>query len=300
MKPLAELAPDHIHPVLGLTAERIAGELNDEGIVREVVVDWNPPSSKGVIPSVHFRDFTSDLLSTCGGVIVRNVLDPKKVGGWYSAADELFRLGTETLSRHARVPPGRLGYTPPGVESVRYAGPNRMRHFFDFAPGMNVPIGFGSVMTGAWTGLYEVARGVLGEISSSGQWLTSIAHGGAHHLRSAQYLNECADPLAVLFPAHFDWSLVTLFVGGAKSGLAVQSGVRWYGVEIPSDAVLVGAGTMLKLYRPDIPPLRHRVIADATGRVSLFFFTEPPFGTVLPNGELVKNMIARLEKETRH
>ena len=291
--PLAELNPEFVHPITKQTIGKISENL-EKDFLRPVVIDWEAPSATEVLCS-------NDSLINHGAMILRHVVDPQEIQGWYAAAKDLFSIDSAELRRYPRKFPSRSGYTPPGIEGVRYDGPSNLRHFFDFKPEVITPSAiFNSEMTKAWQKLHAIAMTILAKLSGNGETkLDQIIQNGEHHLRVAQYLNDQTATFSVLFPPHLDWSLITVFAGGVNSGLAIRIGQRWHRVEIPEDAVLIGAGTMLRLYKPEVPSMRHRVMADSLERISLFLFTEPRHDEILPNGETVGHMIARLEKETR-
>lgn len=236
-----------------------------------------------------------------GFLHISNVVDPQKVENLRKEAYRVFR-DTGSIAKHAYRNNGRSGFTPPGIEGVTGNKADYSRQFWDshldqISEGKfcdhsrrlvdqmrNLAVEMSVIMSGVF---YYMEQG-LGPLSSG---LHKAMLEGDHGLRATHYPPIPAPPDGILFPSHRDFSLGTIFIGGAEPGLQIDKNGTWHDVENPLGDLTLVAGGMLRYWtggpkHPDrIGGLRHRVIHAADERLSLSHFLEPAADTDLPYSE---------------
>ena len=311
LRPLADLAPDLVHPVSGVSVRGMLA-VCDTSSVRQADRQWGAheaDDTASLIPSVAYArmltpNFLGDALHACGAVRVEHAFMPHLSEGFLRAAGHAFALPADVKQRSRRVG-GRPGFTPPGVERVTGHGPDLLRHFWDVWPGTHTTEkevrAFYEAATRMWTWLGELALGALGLLDRAyGTSLQSGAVGGDHMLRTSQYLNNRVSALDVLFPSHYDFGLFTLYLGGPSAGLQVKINGAWHDVFNPPGSVIFGLGTTFGLYAPGtLRPLRHRVVGGSLERISSVYFTELGRDVIMPNGVAWGDRLARLMGQVR-
>ena len=191
----------------------------------------------------------------------------------------------------------KSGFTPPGVESVGGRPPNTYRQFWDISVGGPNPScphssafvssleALGQRLVKETPYIFSALEKGLGEMATS---LAGAAAGGSCGLRVTHYPPVSCPSDGLLFPCHRDFSLVTMFLGGAEPGLQVKIDGVWQDLENPSGQLTIVAGTMLRFWtggpsHPDrVTGLLHRVRHAGTERLSISFFAEPQPDTPLP------------------
>jgi isopenicillin N synthase-like dioxygenase len=128
----------------------------------------------------------------------------------------------------------------------------------------------------------------------------TLASGGRHLLRFSFY-QASATATEVIFPAHVDFGLLTAYIGGSAPGLQGAINGHFVDIDNPPGSIILGAGTTLRMYDPQITPFRHQVVGGQTERLSVVFFSEPRSEVVLPNGlmagEHLRGIVASIRKE---
>ncbi|MES2931488.1 MAG: 2OG-Fe(II) oxygenase family protein [Patescibacteria group bacterium] len=237
-------------------------------------------------------------LTTTGGFVIRNALpislawEAQEVGkAWFNYP--------ELLKVHPYCHGTRIGYTAPGVERTVRSAPTLIRHAFDYRPGTCGIVG-SIIMDPFYWELERVAFRVLEGIGADAQAVLEAVRGGPHVLRTARYLNTVVETDQMLFPEHIDFGVFTLFIGGSTQGLEVKREGEWVPITLPLGDVLIGAGSLLKQYCPEVVPMRHRVMGTSAQRTALFFFLEPRHDVVLPNGEVAGQFLNRVLSSVRN
>lgn len=231
-------------------------------------------------------------------VVLRKSIDAQAVQNAFKALERLMR-DPKKLSEYPFDPYTRLGYTPPGVETLQRDSENRdwNRAMFDFSTALSfneAPI----------TTLYrEAVRAceiVLARLDEAyGTQLARLPKGG-HTLRSAQYLLGDTDSKSILFPRHRDFSLLTAFIGSDASGLEVEVDEEWHPANLEYGDLLIGAGTPLTQFDARLRPLWHRVVGGTDYRLSSFLFFDLRADVTLPKSqELYGDMLTRVLKSVR-
>lgn len=225
------------------------------------------------------------------GLILRDVINPGIARAGHASLKELIS-DREFLQEHPYDPETRLGYTAPGVEALQRdpTHPDQNRAMFDFRSGdsfRNEPI----------AALYEAAvrscRLILGHLGCAYSQPLTVLPEGKHTLRTAQYLRKGTTSVDVLFPRHRDFSLLTAFIGFDVAGLEAEVSGNWRPVELGYGDVLVGVGTPLTQFYPDLQPLWHRIVGGMDYRLSAFLFFELGDEVVLPKTQEQYGMMLR-------
>lgn len=265
--------------------------------------------TREIIPTVLFPEritlrFLGEAFASFGAVRVSDTLPLREVNAFMEAARRAFELTDDAKERCRRVGL-ESGYTPPSIEGVIGHGPDPLRHFWDItrdAPRIReVAPEFYGAAARLFTRLTALAARTLEAFDAAhGSDVLPDARGGSHSLRTSQYLNTAIGRDDVLFPAHVDFSLLTLYVGGAEGGLQVKHDGAWYDLWNPPGSVVIGVGTTLRLYAPEkAKPLRHQVMGASLGRISAVLFIEPRFDVTLPSGETWQVHLDRLMNKVR-
>lgn len=244
----------------------------------------------------------ADHLQAFGYTRIDAAIDPELIQGVLFSAHAVFDLPPEIKSRYRRQGEG-YGYTPPGVERVVGNKPDLNREFWDIGQGSpnRLPSeveAFGSYAMRLHARLQELAFGALHSLDRSwGTAITPLIADSRMPMRVSRY-REAPDG-EILFPRHRDFSLITLFAGSDNQGVEFECNGGWFRPEQHPGSVLVGAGTLLKQYRPELRPLPHRIVAVPGSRTSVVLFTEPRPEVRLPNGQTASEYIAMLMAQIR-
>ncbi|MDB5244457.1 MAG: hypothetical protein JWN18_327 [Parcubacteria group bacterium] len=244
-------------------------------------------------------------LDRYGAIILREMVPKEVAQQAYLQARIAFADPGAYIARPEAHPQARSGYTPPNVEGKMGQGPNPHRHFFDYRPGRRSLAPGKDVLVPLHRALCRVAKIALREIDHvARRRFSSMMDYPRATLRAAECLNDFVDPGFELFPSHRDFSFLTLFVGGAQSGLQVEQVVRgekkWIDVTLPFGDVLIGIGTIYHQYFPQAVPLQHRIVASSPYRLSFFSVIDPRKHVLLPNGELASQFFARVMAQVRY
>lgn len=246
-----------------------------------------------------------------GFLRISNIIDPKKVEDLRTEAYRVFRRHSLIDKRSYRTA-GRTGFTPAGIEGMR---PDNGRQFWDVHVDTkpeemacshslelvrrmsHVVLELSVIMSGVF---YYMDRG-LGPIANG---LHRVMVKGNHGLRALHYPIVTEPRENLLFQPHRDFSLATVFVGGAETGLQVERSQAWHTLENPLGDIVIIAGRMLRYWTGGIKNpkrisgTRHRVLHMPVERMSLSLFTEPESTSVLPNsdgitaGEYIRRFVA--------
>lgn len=312
--PLAEIAPRWMHPEAGRSvAELLAAASRTDGDVVPFASPFHPWHASPIddvsleFPSSDVDGLEAmDVADACrrfGGVLVRDVVDPGTAASFFNGLRVPFAWPSYAKARYQRG--GALqgfGYTPPGVERVKGGDPDVARHFWDIGPdGAGAPDTVFHPGRELHARLEAIAAKAIRALDRSfGTDMAAGAIGGAHLIRATQYLNAAADG-ELLFPAHVDWGLATLFLGGSADGLEIRPpGQDWRSIRLPEGSALFAPGTLGKMYADGkISALCHRVRASSVGRISAAYFCEVRPDVRLPNGELASERWTRLMAKIR-
>ncbi len=241
--------------------------------------------------------------------VIRHAIDPHNATQLIEHGRAFLRSSEAKSEAQRKIGLQGSGYTPPFVERVANEAPDGEREFFDLlAPTLaatRLPYDthpdFSALSLRVRSFLEQVAMRCFQLLDNSAHTtLATDATDGAHMLRCSRYFAR-EDPVRVIFPAHRDFGLLTLFGGGAARGLEGEFAGSWHPIralDIPG-SVMVGVGNTLKLYLPHLQGFHHRVTAANTGeqeRLSYSLFTEPRGNVLLPNGERASD---RLERSVR-
>lgn len=209
---------------------------------------------------------------------------------------------------------GLTGYTPPGIENVRNMPADWQRHFWDIGlpdrvhnPQCHHAAAFVASATTLAMQIEALANNLLRNLEA---YIGSPANGlwrgmqdGQHHVRVSHYPPSNLSPESIIFPAHKDFSLVTVYIGGAEDGLEVWQDGEWMSLPNPLGDVVVATGTLLARYSDHrFLALPHRVRRGGGERLSVVMFTEPHHNTVLPGepkqtaGEYLAERLAAVRK----
>ncbi len=187
-----------------------------------------------------------------------------------------------------------VGYVSPSRDGLIRTGPLNSRRAFDYRPSRLLEQEeLGRALRPLYNHLALFGESVLEMLNPYFEWPLAEVRGGEHVLKAAFALNGEADPEREVFPAHQDFSMLTLFVGGALPGLQVLYKGTWIDVVLKPHEVLVGAGSFLKRFC-SVTTLQHRVMASVPHRFSFSFFVELPGSTLLPNGETFTAAVQRV------
>lgn len=252
-----------------------------------------------------------------GVLHIPRVIDPDKISALRSEAYRVFH-DVASIAPQAYRGNGRSGFSPPGIEGVAGKRADYGRQFWD----VHLDKASDGKACDHTRELVRRMQDVTQELSvvmsevflRMEQGLGPLAAGmhqvmvkGWHGLRATHYPPVPRPADDILFPAHRDFSLVTVFVGGAEPGLQINTQGSWQDLENPLGDIALIAGGMLRYWtggtkHPDrIGGLRHRVVYAADERLSLSFFTEPEPNTILPysDGITAGEYIDRFVSATR-
>lgn len=239
----------------------------------------------------------ADLLHP-GVTVLRNCVPPEVVTRAFAATTQLLTRPHHELAPFTRPTGARLGgYVPPGSEYVGKHGADLERSSFDFIePSQQLPP---NIDAAAFTELRARLTTIGGALISAldlhlSQPLFRHVHGARHMLRLTQYHNAAARPDHALFPAHVDFTLLTLIPASATPGLEVFIDDAWRGITGELGDVIVFRGSYLAPWRADLTPTRHRVMATGIDRPSAILFFEPRPETIIPGtGETYHDRLLR-------
>lgn len=312
--PLVDIAPNWMHPEAGKTmAELLAAIPRVDGDVSSFASPFHPWRSSPVddlaleLPSTDVDGLEAmDVADACrrfGGVLVRDAVDPGFAASFFRMLRVPFAWPASAKSRYMRGAALRgFGYTPAGVERVKGRDPDIARHFWDIgSEGAGAPDGIFRSAGELHARLEKVAAAAIRSLDRTFKTDMAVAAiGGAHLVRATGYLNTEADD-ALLFPAHVDWGLATLFLGGSAVGLEVRPpGQDWRRLRLSEGSALFAPSALSQMYADrKIMALSHRVRAASVGRISVAFFLEVRPDVRLPNGELATERGARLMAKIR-
>ncbi|GEM_PF-4739682 len=251
-------------------------------------------------------------LEQYGCVGIRHAFDAGIAFAAYHFARTLFRLSDDVKLRY-RLSGGRVGYTPAGIEGVAGASADPSRHFWNMTrPSIMKPVwpheifALGTFYENLYNLFDELTNDLaapLGEFLGKPSGYFEMRSRGAPHLLRINHYPTLTEGIAsaVRFPAHRDFGLLTIYLGGAASGLEIYHKDRWHTIGyIPHGDVVVAAGNILAMESAGrISAVRHRVFMGGKERFSIVFFGEPLPNVVLPTGEYASNYLARLSARIR-
>ncbi|HWU24401.1 MAG TPA: 2OG-Fe(II) oxygenase family protein [Candidatus Paceibacterota bacterium] len=232
------------------------------------------------------------------GIIVRGALYRKSVQNAHHALTRFFN-NDEELTKHPYDEESRLGYTPPGIETIQRDPdhPDENRAMFDFGP--ELPFVDRSITGLRWQAV-RICKRILDLLDEAYGTRFARLPEGEHRLRAAQYLRDGTTSQEVLFPRHRDFSLLTAFVGANEAGLEAEVMDEWYPVRLDYGDVLIGAGTPLRQFHPSARALWHRIVGGTDRRLSSFLFYELRSDVILPQTlETYGAMLDRVMKSIR-
>lgn len=242
--------------------------------------------------------------------IITDVLRPPLVARVRAAARDAFALPKPQRMAYRAAMNGS-GYLPPGSEGVATYAPTFTRHAWDFRGPhwrhrfpREVP-----ALAPAAGALARVCARIGTRIATRiGTTLPTEPHilrdgvaRGRHFLRVLHYPAQQDAAPELRFPAHRDFGLLTMLVGGAETGFELETPCGWIGIHMAPTDVLVLGGTMLQLVSGGhITAARHRIAAIAHERIAMICFIEPRPDALLPNGETATAYLNRLVRRIRH
>jgi isopenicillin N synthase-like dioxygenase len=252
-----------------------------------------------------------------GFLRIPSVIDPEKVS---AIRDEAYRVFHDIGAINPRAYRGRerSGFTPTGIEGVAGNRADYGRQFWDVhldrESDRKTCLHSEKLVRKMQTMTHELSL-VMADVffwmenglGPQGRGLYTAMLKGSHGLRATHYPAALAPPDDILFPAHRDFSLVTVFVGGAEPGLQIDQAGSWAELVNPAGDIILIAGGMLRYWTggPKDPNrvggLRHRVMHRSGERLSFSFFTEPEPSTILPfsDGNTAGEYISRFIAATR-
>lgn len=128
-------------------------------------------------------------------------------------------------------------------------------------------------------------------IANRDEWVLNVAN--------YPFTKECDSQL--LFPAHKDWGLMALYPYIDGPGLEVYINNEWQALVVPEDCLFCYAGDIFtRVSDKRVPALLHRVVQPPQlvgDRTSIIFYADPVRTMVLPNGQVVGDIIdSKLKK----
>lgn len=178
-----------------------------------------------------------------------------------------------------------VGYVATSMDGLVRIGSLKSRRAYDYRPSPFPEQGQpGLVLRPLYERLALLGESVIEMLSPHLELPLATVRGGEHRLKAMLALNAKADPKREIFPSHRDFSMLTLFVGGASPGLQVLHKGTWIDVVLQPYEVLLGAGSFFQKFHP-VTVLQHRVMASTPRRCSFSFFVELPGSTLLRIGE---------------
>lgn len=229
-----------------------------------------------------------------GYFLLENVLDTDLIDQALDCACRAFELDPVFKNRYRRRDEG-YGYMPAGTPRLAGGKPDHNREFWDIGRGTEnrfpseIPA-FAPTLNRLQMALERIAGSVLLRLDR--EWelgLTELTDGSRMPIRINKYRD--ASEGEMLFHAHRDFSLVTLYIGATCPGLEFEIDGIWQRPEQPKGALLVAVGSILRQYRRRPRAVRHRVMATGESRLSMAMFVEPRPDVVLPNGTSTGELI---------
>lgn len=252
------------------------------------------------LPSMDIEDIgkspaLAEAFKTHGACILQGAISPGMTGQFLASCHQTLVHQKDTLQQLTRSY-DTGGYVESRMEKVRGKYSVQDCDMFDLISLDHGPTRFTHniytfemVMRQVYARAYAVAKIALLALDTAwGTQLESDTRRGPHMLRALHYPHAGA---ALRFPEHRDFGMISLHVAQTGPGLEGIIDGSWCPVIIPSDSMVVIAGTALMQYRPAIRPFSHRVVGGK--RTSAVFFVEPRADVILPNGELARDRLAR-------
>lgn len=309
LRPLADLAPDLIVPGIDRSVRELLEQHPDHSTLDRSC--WLHQ------PTINHADLNDgwwilQAFEHMQSFVLRQAIDPNDALQLIDKGRAFLRSPEARSDPHRKIELQGSGYTPPFVERVANEAPDGEREFFDLlAPGIcstRLPYeshpAFSAVSLRVRSALKGIAMRCFERLDAHlGTTLAADARDGAHMLRCSRYFAQ-QDRTRVIFPAHRDFGLMTIFGGGTARGLEGGFEGVWHPIaalDTPG-SVMVGVGNTLKLYLPQLQGWRHRVTAANTStleRFSYSLFTEPRADVLLPNGELASIRLKRSVRRIR-
>lgn len=217
-----------------------------------------------------------------GGVLLTGAIDVKLVKQGQQDLRERF-ADRETLVQMGYDRRHRLGYTPPGREGFQSdpAKKNFHREALDLNPKhQSLEFSVARLFARA----EYVAQSIIDLLEKCTTLRADMVRPGTHILRAARYLTPGMTPREILFDAHRDFGLLTVFIGSGQAGLQAEVKGSFDDIVLDPGDVLVGVGTQLAqfLHGYDVRALKHRVVGGEEERLSSFFFYELDPDVMLP------------------
>jgi isopenicillin N synthase-like dioxygenase len=232
-----------------------------------------------------------------GGIVLTDATDPDVVADSHRDLRALF-ADRDAIARMPYDRQLRLGYTPPGREGFQ-SDPDR-KNFHREAMDLNPEH---QQVTSSIAALYrqveiDVAQRVIDLLSHGTGLHTDTVSPGTHILRAARYLTPGMTRDDIMFDAHRDFGLLTVFIGSGQSGLQADVKGSFEDIVLMPGDVLVGVGTQLAqfLHEENVRALKHRVVGGEEDRLSAFFFYELHSDMILPrtkerSGDMVNRIM---------
>ena len=309
LRPLTDLAPELVVPGTSCAVRELLEQHPDRGSLDEHCRLHQPTMD---LADLNDGWWILQALEHMQSFVIRGALNPHEVAQLIDRGRAFLRSPEAKSEACRKTNLHGSGYTPPFVERVADGAPDGEREFFDLlAPELwptrlphDLHPEFSRLGLGIRSALETIAMRCFQCLdTAAGTTLAANAHNGAHMLRFSRYFAK-QDPSRVIFSAHHDFGLLTLFGGGAARGLECEFAGTWHPIcalDTPG-SIVVGVGSTLKLYLPHLQGLRHRVTAANTSaleRFSYSFFTEPRGDVLLPNGECASDRLERLVRRIR-
>jgi isopenicillin N synthase-like dioxygenase len=271
------------------------------------------------IPQVSLRDLLHHPekirdIEKCGGIIITKTNTHLAFQKARYCMEKFFALPGAMRMKFPHDQKTGGGYTPPGIEGTTREGPKYTRHFMDWTSDeKRIPpvLFYNESMRQIYEELLRVGTAAIRSIDTTYKTdLSRICKDGQHLFRGTRYLNKEVDAKTELFQHHKDFGILTIYTP-SKPGLEIDLDGKgtWEKVVLRPDSVLIGAGVIAKMYVPEIPAMRHQIMAHSPERTALFLFLEPVPCEKLPNrgnetaGEFKKRLLSMIrtdmkEKET--
>lgn len=248
------------------------------------------------------REVAAAEFAACGKIVVSGCVSPALVAAVTDAMRQIFESRESIPHACLRSVGDGDGYTPPGIEGVRGYPPDPVRHFWDVSGyGGKIPDDARDIVMRLRESVVDIGAMIASGLDAIFDTnFTGGTRGGNHHLRIAHYLHERCDG-EVIFPAHVDWDLLTIHLGGSGPDMQYLDGDMWRNADLPAGDVLVFPGSLMRAMDDRLPrALRHRVVGITPGRISLIGWLSMCGDVALPGGETVTERDVRLMRQIRH